>query len=40
MDKAKDATAGRVVKKRGFFARFLKRLAKEHEKSGGQICAT
>jgi hypothetical protein len=28
----------KTVKKRGFFARFLERLAKENEKTGGQVC--
>lgn len=29
---------GQDEKKKGWFARFLERIAKESEKSGGQIC--
>jgi hypothetical protein len=28
----------KTVKKQGFFARFLERLAKENKKTGGQVC--
>jgi hypothetical protein len=36
--KEKGPRDGKTARKPGFFARFLARLAKENEKSGGQIC--
>jgi hypothetical protein len=36
--KDKGQTEKEMVRKQGLFARFLERLAKENEKSGGQIC--
>jgi len=36
--KEKKPEGEKTVKKRGRFARFLERLAKENEKGGGQAC--
>jgi len=38
MDKTKEHSKPVNTKKKGWFARFLERIAKESEKSGGRIC--